>query len=827
MYTQCPECEVAFRVTADVLKQAAGKVRCGGCGVAFNALAHLSEEMPVTATSESPPAEAGTPPRSISAEQSAALLKTLDQLAGEDIRIEDTGVEWRVIDADEDEDLAEDPVPSMVHEEMRFDDNTPLPDDFDLDMPAVPPQPPEPVIETPPQPRLDESQVDLVFGEPDEWEDLLDDLDEAAAATADDAPETGEDIEVVEALPVVEDDADDDSDEETAELEIGASEAFAQIDLAAMDMDAQFARQAEELGLDMSGLHPAADDDTAADDAPAEELVLEAGPETLEFDEDETKDPADTSIEEDLIAAAFEVEAAAKAEAAKAEPEEIDLDGDAIELELDDAAADVEEIELEVAEPEHEPEPELESELESGLESELEPDEISLETDETDETEADASDAGTDDEINLDGVAPEELSRAGILDEDDYLEEITAEDEADVLDEIQLEDSPADRALAEAVLDEPAAEDISDEAPDETLLEAQELEDEAQLPDEKELAADLEMALEGIDDGDFAEPDDIEVPELTEEEKTVNMLIDQDLLAIAVEDEDGFTSTIVQKQVDTAADIAKEKPAADASDDGSQVDETAAADEDDASGSDEPDAIDLAAAALAAPADDDNPLMETIIMEGESVMTEEDQDRLEAARAAASESMKQMELEEEKPRFSLRDWQPSKRSMAAAAALLFVVLVIQVIHHSREALAVSPAFQSAIGPVYNLFGSPVTPAWNVSGWRFEATKGSTDDGNNVLTIYSRVGNNSEEALPYPLVHVELKDRFEEIIGSRVLEPAEYLEEGADIDRQVQPKETFNAVISIESPSAAATSFKLNVCYRIGGDRLRCDDKDFR
>jgi predicted Zn finger-like uncharacterized protein len=49
MYTQCPECDVAFRVTAQVLKQAAGKVRCGGCGVAFNALAYLSEENP-TAT---------------------------------------------------------------------------------------------------------------------------------------------------------------------------------------------------------------------------------------------------------------------------------------------------------------------------------------------------------------------------------------------------------------------------------------------------------------------------------------------------------------------------------------------------------------------------------------------------------------------------------------------------------------------------------------------------------------------------------------------------------------------------------------------------------
>ena len=113
MYTQCPECSVAFRVTAEVLKMAAGKVRCGGCGIAFNALAHLSEEKPVSRPAETPaepslpelkpePLEAAEtpepPPTAISPEQSAALLKTLDQLAGSDIRLEDTGIEWRLLD---------------------------------------------------------------------------------------------------------------------------------------------------------------------------------------------------------------------------------------------------------------------------------------------------------------------------------------------------------------------------------------------------------------------------------------------------------------------------------------------------------------------------------------------------------------------------------------------------------------------------------------------------------------------------------------------------------------------------------------------------------
>ena len=93
MYTQCPECESAFRVTADVLKQAAGMVRCGNCGSAFNSLDYLSEQKPAQrvpepsipelkpepSESRSTGAMSGVP-KTISAAQSAALLKTLDQL---------------------------------------------------------------------------------------------------------------------------------------------------------------------------------------------------------------------------------------------------------------------------------------------------------------------------------------------------------------------------------------------------------------------------------------------------------------------------------------------------------------------------------------------------------------------------------------------------------------------------------------------------------------------------------------------------------------------------------------------------------------------------
>ena len=77
------------------------------------------------------------------------------------------------------------------------------------------------------------------------------------------------------------------------------------------------------------------------------------------------------------------------------------------------------------------------------------------------------------------------------------------------------------------------------------------------------------------------------------------------------------------------------------------------------------------------------------------------------------------------------------------------------------------------------------------------------------------------------MHVSLTDRFEDIIGSRVLEPGEYLGSDADPRELVPPGSNFNAAISIEAPAPEATGFKLNVCYRLASGQLRCAIEDFK
>ncbi len=53
MFTQCSKCETVFKLSAEVLRAAAGQVRCGKCGEVFNALAHLAEEASAFSIGES------------------------------------------------------------------------------------------------------------------------------------------------------------------------------------------------------------------------------------------------------------------------------------------------------------------------------------------------------------------------------------------------------------------------------------------------------------------------------------------------------------------------------------------------------------------------------------------------------------------------------------------------------------------------------------------------------------------------------------------------------------------------------------------------------
>ena len=170
-----------------------------------------------------------------------------------------------------------------------------------------------------------------------------------------------------------------------------------------------------------------------------------------------------------------------------------------------------------------------------------------------------------------------------------------------------------------------------------------------------------------------------------------------------------------------------------------------------------------------------------------------------------------------------------RRSLVIVALIvgLTLVLVGQFVHNHRQSLATYNLFNATMAPVYRWLGSPVTPEWDVNGWQFEATNGSIDDENTRLTIVSRITNRSNQPLPYPLVHIELTDRFDDVTGSAILEPADYLAVDGDPGRPIAPGDKFTATINMDDPSAEVYGYRLKVCYRTKPGAVRCAAEAFR
>jgi hypothetical protein len=405
-----------------------------------------------------------------------------------------------------------------------------------------------------------------------------------------------------------------------------------------------------------------------------------------------------------------------------------------------------------------------------------------------------AEEPAIEEELDLDALLEE--TQRGDLDLDDLLEEDMVDDAT--VGDLDFDDSAEDEASDKKV---DAQEDVAED--EEAGVEPElELEPEIEAEADQEHTEDEEPEEELLEaETEDEPPAEHFVPPMSEEEETINMQIDQDLLALAVTDEEGFASTIVIAENPPIEDLSKKKAEKEAADDDEFEAEQERALRDTSAG------------------------FETIIMEGEHIRSALEQDRRETDREAAAASLVAAAAARE-AEIATRG-NKRNRGMIAGAIVLVVLLAAQGLHQARNTLATIPAFNNVVGPMYRALGKPLSPDWDITGWRFEVTRGNTDETDENLTVYSRLGNKSDKPLPYPLIGISLTDRFEETIGSRVLDPADYLASDLDPRKLVEPGNTFNAVITIPSPSADATGFKLNVCYRESGGDLRCAIDDFR
>jgi len=734
VYTQCPECQIAFRVTVEVLRKAGGRVRCGGCEHAFNALDYLSDGVPGTASNQSAPGDdpvSSDKPDDDFDSKSKALLETLDELAGpENVRIEDTGVEWRVLDENGRVE-GESQVPleldtndsgdgtSAAAEERRYDDDTELPDDFaeEEESPYIPQTPQRRATDVDEQQtEFDTHQVDLALEGDETWAQLFD-----------------------------EDDLEEEEQDEEDNVELEASDADSEDDLARQLEDAE-ARQIA--------------DDSALLPQLAESLIQEA-------QGNDGKIPFDVEVE--LAAIHSDVTAISTSGKEESVPADLDsqfnLQAEAMGLDIT-RNDELDEDELD------------EDEKDSVEEDEKQSDDDDIASEELD-AEVTAAEESADEKLES-ALLADENDDEDIEDDD----ELSAEEEAAIVQKLRDSTGSFQKQIiaAQQALDTGESEEYKEEVTEDEALQLEDgIEDEAkEEPVEAELESDKPESDES--EADAGQEEDVLSKlsaDYSAEESADQLTSDDDDTA----EKDALSQTMIQAGIDPSV------------------------------------------------LDNDN--AETIIMEGE-LFHRSAEDHAEST--AENESL--AGLGDQKSlvdTYMLNKGKASTKSpladtnwgMMGGIAVLLVLLGAQYLHASRQTFATYGAFNQTIGPVYRALGNAVTPRWNIKGWQFERTSGSTDDNDEVLTVFSTVRNTSEDPLPYPLVHLSLTDRWEDIIGSKILEPSDYLAGDMDPRTPVAPGESFTAVIAVERPSTEATGFQLYVCYRVSADRVRCATEDFK
>lgn len=195
-------------------------------------------------------------------------------------------------------------------------------------------------------------------------------------------------------------------------------------------------------------------------------------------------------------------------------------------------------------------------------------------------------------------------------------------------------------------------------------------------------------------------------------------------------------------------------------------------------------------------------------------MTVPDKVRLEMLAGAASRKARAATLEEREapPRPALAWW--------IGAIALSALLILQLTHENRQALASVGVVGPAVRAVYAKLGSDVAlpvdlNAYQLRQWGVSAAPDSTT----TLRVRASIMNISSQLKPYPLLRVSFANRFGAKLGTRNFEAAEYT--GKPVVRMLSPGERTDATVDILDPGQEAEGFELNVCLRASDKTVAC------
>jgi predicted Zn finger-like uncharacterized protein len=159
-----------------------------------------------------------------------------------------------------------------------------------------------------------------------------------------------------------------------------------------------------------------------------------------------------------------------------------------------------------------------------------------------------------------------------------------------------------------------------------------------------------------------------------------------------------------------------------------------------------------------------------------------------------------------------RTW---RLAYASGAIALAVLLLVQLVHANREALAGIPGLGAAVAALYARLGAPIEPRWDLGAYEVKQWGAATGTTPGALHLRASLVNRASRAQPYPLLRVTLEDRFGARLARGEFTPAEYLPGRSLPGGLLAAGARADADLLLADPGSQAVGFELDVCLMRG------------
>lgn len=162
---------------------------------------------------------------------------------------------------------------------------------------------------------------------------------------------------------------------------------------------------------------------------------------------------------------------------------------------------------------------------------------------------------------------------------------------------------------------------------------------------------------------------------------------------------------------------------------------------------------------------------------------------------------------------------------ALGSVVLALMLAAQLLSANRQALSRNPVIGPSLSALYRLLGHPLAAPRALDAWQIGNTNVTSDpNAPGGLSITGSLANNAAFSQPWPLLRVELTDRYGDVLRLRDFQPADYLP-AAEAAHTPAPGTATHFRLDVVDPGPDAVGFQVAPCFDFSVGRVCAGNRE--